>query len=95
LIWISPNLSELDAGQSEDHPIDAQCMAIKERSIPMPVETVLYLVFVVSMLTLFAAALAYAEAVTRHSDDHRRPFRKLTRENPVRREDAAPMRKAA
>jgi hypothetical protein len=61
----------------------------------MPVESVLYLAFVLSMLTMFATVLAYAEAVTRHADDHRRPFRKLTRGNPVPRENAAPMRKAA
>jgi hypothetical protein len=61
----------------------------------MPVESVLYLAFVLSMLTMFGTVLAYAEAVTRHADDHRRPFRKLTRGNPVPRENAAPMRKAA
>jgi hypothetical protein len=58
----------------------------------MPVESVLYLTFVVTMLTLFATVLAYAEAVTRYSDDHRRPFRKLTREHPVPGAYTAPMR---
>ena len=62
----------------------------------MPVETILYVTFVMSALTLFASTLAYAEWATRHANDPVRVPAHFAQEKPGRHyNDAEPVRKAA
>ena len=60
----------------------------------MPLETVLYLAFVVSMFAIFAAVLTYAEWATRRARTHQPPHRKLARKTQPA-EEAVPLHKAA
>lgn len=62
----------------------------------MPLDSILYLVFIVAMFTQFAAALTYAEWATRHANHHRPPFRNVARmQHLEEREEPTPFRKAA
>jgi len=61
----------------------------------MPLESILYVGFVVSALILFASVLAYAEWATRQvNNDSSRP-EKIAKPAQSRPEAAAPLRKAA
>ena len=62
----------------------------------MPLESILYLMFIGAVFTQLAVVLAYAEWATRHANDHRPPFRKAARmQQAKQREELAPLRKAA
>jgi hypothetical protein len=61
----------------------------------MPFETIAYLTFVVSALTLFAATLAYAEWATRHANDPVREPAQFAQEKPARHNAPEVFRKAA
>ena len=61
----------------------------------MPFETIAYLTFVVSALTLFAVTLAYAEWATRHANDPVRKPEPFGQKKPSRRNDSDVLRKAA
>ena len=61
----------------------------------MPFETIAYLTFVVSALTLFAATLTYAEWATRHANDPVRKPVQVGQENPPHRHGSDALRKAA
>ena len=61
----------------------------------MPFETIAYLTFVVSALTLFAATLTYAEWATRHANDPVRKPAQFEQEKPLHREVNDALRKAA
>jgi hypothetical protein len=61
----------------------------------MPFETIAYLTFVISALTLFAATLTYAEWATRHADDPVRKPEQSGQEKSLQRNDSDPLRKAA
>ena len=62
----------------------------------MPLESMLYVTFVVAMFAQFAAVLAYADWATWHANDHRPPFRKAARMRQLQqREEPVPLRKAA
>ena len=61
----------------------------------MPLESILYLSFVVSALTVFASALTYAEWATRQVN--REPFKAEQNGTPAQRqsEETVPLRRAA
>jgi hypothetical protein len=62
----------------------------------MPLDSILYLAFVVAVFTQFAVVLAYADWATRHANDHRPPFRKAARMQQLRQsEELTSLRKAA
>lgn len=59
----------------------------------MPLESILYVGFVVAVLVEFAAVLAYAEWATRHAADNRHG--QIRREASLHGEEAVSIRKAA
>ena len=59
----------------------------------MPLESILYVGFVISALAVFASALAYAEWATRHAIENTPG--QLRREAPFHPEELASIRKAA
>jgi hypothetical protein len=62
----------------------------------MPLESILYVTFVLSALALFASTLAYAEWATRHANDPVRIPAHFAQEKPCcHNNDAEPVRKAA
>lgn len=61
----------------------------------MPIETVEYLAFVVAALSVFAAALAYADWATRHAKAPEREPAPVQHEKHAHRKETAAMRKAA
>ena len=61
----------------------------------MPFETIAYLAFVASALTLFAATLAYAEWATRHANDGVHKPAQFRQEKPARPNAPDALRKAA
>jgi hypothetical protein len=62
----------------------------------MPLDSMMYIAFVVAVFTQFAVVLAYADWATRHANDDRPPFRKFARaQEPKQREETAPLSKAA
>lgn len=61
----------------------------------MPLESILYLGFVITALAEFAAALSYAEWATRHAPDNASRPAQIRREANSRRGEAAPVREAA
>lgn len=68
----------------------------EKRETVMPVETILYVTFVLSALALFASTLAYAERATRHANDPVRTPARFAQEKPCCHDnDAEPVRKAA
>ena len=61
----------------------------------MPLETVLYLGFVIAVMIEFAVVLAYAEWATRHVVDNTPRRAQLKRQAVVDREETASLRNAA
>ena len=61
----------------------------------MPLESILYVGFVVAALVLFAAALAYAEWATRHANDGVSKPAQFREGSPSHQNDADLVRKAA
>jgi len=61
----------------------------------MPLETIVYVTFVLSALALFASTLAYAQGATRHANDPVRSPAHFAEEKPCHHNDAEPVRKAA
>jgi hypothetical protein len=69
---------------------------IEKKEGIMPLESILYVGFVVAALVLFAAALAYAEWATRHANDSvPRPAQFKKEERPPYHNQSELMRKAA
>jgi hypothetical protein len=70
-------------------------MKQKEETV-MPLESILYVTFVLSALALLASTLAYAEWATRHANDPVRMPAHFAQEEPCcHNNDAEPVRKAA
>ena len=61
----------------------------------MPLESILYVAFVVAALTQFAAVLAYAEWATRHASDDTPRRARHKREAASHRDETVAIRKAA
>jgi hypothetical protein len=61
----------------------------------MALETVVYLTFAVSLLTLLAVTLIYAEGAARHANDPLRRPAQFGQEKASHRQDADAFRKAA
>ena len=61
----------------------------------MPLESIVYVTFVLSALALFASALAYADWATRHANDPIRTPARFAQEKLAHDNDAEPVRKAA
>jgi hypothetical protein len=61
----------------------------------MPLESILYVGFVVAALVVFAAALAYAEWATRHANDSVSRPAQFKEERPPYHNQSELMRKAA
>ena len=61
----------------------------------MPLESILYLAFVVAALAVFAAALTYADWATRHATDNTPRRAQIKRETSQGVEDTRSTRKAA
>jgi hypothetical protein len=61
----------------------------------MPVESILYVGFVISAFAVFAATLTYAERVTRHASINTPRRAQIKREASIRHAESASVRKAA
>jgi len=61
----------------------------------MPLESILYVAFVLAALTLFASVLAYAEWATRHANDGVYKPAQFKEGSPTHQNDADLVRKAA
>jgi hypothetical protein len=70
-------------------------LEIEERESVMPLESILYVGFVISAFAVFAAVLAYADWATRHATDNTPRRGQLNREASLHREESASFRKAA
>ena len=61
----------------------------------MPFEAIVYLTFVVSLLTLFAVTLTYAQGATRHANEPVRKPAQFGHQKAAHRQDPDAFRKVA